>query len=118
MANSVFERCDDSSGTIIGIFHAACRDIGDIAQVAKVAPELFAERAFDALTENDYGQYDNLIGVLSSALGVSGLNHLKGRFLELSKAPVEKPKKKDRKVIGWGTEPLHIVMPRGISSNV
>lgn len=53
LANSVFERCDDSSGTIIGIFHAACRDIGEIAQVAKVAPELLAERAFDALTEND-----------------------------------------------------------------
>lgn len=103
LANSVFERCDDSSGTIIGIFHAACRDIGEIVQVAKVAPELLAERACDALTENDYGQYDNLIGVLSSALGVNGLNHLKGRFLELSKAPVEKPKDKDRKVIGWGT---------------
>ena len=37
LANSVFERCDDSSGTVIGIFHAACRDLGEIAQAAKVA---------------------------------------------------------------------------------
>jgi hypothetical protein len=31
-----------------------------------------------------------------------GLEQLKERFLELSKAPLEKPKDKDRRVIGWG----------------
>ena len=103
LANSVFERCDDSSGTVIGIFHAACRNLGEIAQAAKVAPEILAERAFNALNENDYGQYDGLIGVLSAALGPTGLEQLKVRFLELAKAPIERPKDKDRKVIGWGT---------------
>ena len=103
LANSVFERCDDSSGTVIGIFHAACRDLGEIAQAANVAPELLAEQAFHALNENDYGQYDDLIGILSPALGPTGLGQLKERFLELSKVPLEKPKDKDRKVIGWGT---------------
>ena len=103
LANSVFERCDDSSGTVIGIFHAACRDLGEIAQAAKVAPEVLAERAFNALNENDYGQYDELIWVLSPALGPAGLEQLKERFLELSKAAPDKPKDKDRKVIGWGT---------------
>jgi hypothetical protein len=88
---------------VIGIFHAACRDLGAIAQAAKVAPELLAERAFDSLNENDYGQYDELIGILSPALGPTGLEQLKRRFLELSKVPPEKPKDKDRKVIGWGT---------------
>ena len=38
LANPVFGRCDDSSGTVIGIFHAACRDLGEIAQAAKLAP--------------------------------------------------------------------------------
>ena len=38
LANSVFERCDDSSGTVIGIFRAACRDLGEIAQTTKLAP--------------------------------------------------------------------------------
>jgi hypothetical protein len=103
LANSVFNRCDDSSGTVIGIFHAACRNLGEIAQAAKVAPEILAERAFNALNENDYGQYDGLIGVLSPALGPTGLEQLKERFLELAKAPIERPKDKDRKVIGWGT---------------
>lgn len=69
----------------------------------KVAPELLAECAFNALNENDYGQYDDLIGALSPALGPTGLKRLKVRFLELSKAPLEKPKGKDRRVIGWGT---------------
>ena len=102
LANPVFGRCDDSSGTVIGVFHAACRDLGEIAQAAKLAPEALAERAFSALNENDYGQYDDLIGTLSPALGPTGLEQLKERFLELSKAPLEKPKDKDRRVIGWG----------------
>ena len=101
LANPVFGRCDDSSGTVIGVFHAACRDLGEIAQAAKLAPEALAERAFSALNENDYGQYDDLIGTLSPALGPTGLEQLKERFLELSKAPLEKPKDKDRRVIGW-----------------
>jgi hypothetical protein len=103
LANSVFGRCDDSSGTVIGIFHAACRDLGEIAQAAKLAPEVLAERAFNALNENDCGQYDDLIGALSQALGPTGLEQLKERFFELSKAPLGKPKDKDRRVIGWGT---------------
>ena len=88
---------------MIGIFHAACRDLGAIVEVAKVAPETLAERAFIALNENNYGQYDDLIEVLSPALGSTGLEQLKERFLELSKTPLEKPKNKDRKLIGWGT---------------
>ena len=103
LANSIFERCDDSSGTVISIFHAACRDLGEIAQVAKVAPRLLAERALNALNQNGYGQYDELIRVLCPALGPTGLEELKGRFIELSKTPEERPKDKDRKVIGWGT---------------
>jgi hypothetical protein len=102
IANPVFERCDDSSGTVISIFHGACRDLGEIACTAKAEPETLAGRAFGALNENDYGQYDELIRVLSPALGPTGLENLKKRFIELSKAPGEKPKVQDRKVIGWG----------------
>ena len=103
IANSVFERCDDSSGAVISVFHASCRELGEIAQAAKAAQKALAERAFNALNENDYGQYDELISVLSPALGPTGLEELKKKFIELSKAPPEQPKGKDRKVIGWGT---------------
>jgi hypothetical protein len=77
IANSVFERCDDSSGAVISVFHAACRDIGEIAQAAKMAPQTLAEYTFSALNENDYGQYDELISVMSPALGPTGLEELK-----------------------------------------
>jgi hypothetical protein len=103
LANSVLERCDDSNGTVIGIFHAACRDLGEIAQAAKVSPEGLAAPAFNALNENHYGQYDELIGVLSPALGPAGLEQLKERFLELSRAAPERPNDNNRKVVGWST---------------
>ena len=102
LANSVFARCDDGSGTVSSIFHAACHDLGEIAQAAKLSPEDLAARAFNALIDNNYGQYDELIAVLTPALGPTGLDQLKGRVLELSKAPPERPKDKDRKVVGWG----------------
>jgi hypothetical protein len=103
LANSVLERCDDNSGAIISIFHVACQNLGEIALEAKISPEILAEWAFNALNENDYGQYDELIRILSPALGPVGIEQLKERFLDLAKNPPERPKDKDRKVIGWGT---------------
>ena len=32
LATPVFERCDDSSGTVIDIFHQACADLGEAAR--------------------------------------------------------------------------------------
>ena len=103
LASSIFERCDDSSGTVIGIFHNACADLGAIAAAAKVNPASLADYAFQALTDNDYGQYDHLIAVLSPALGHEGLEHLKQRMIALSNTPVQRPLEKDRQAIGWGS---------------
>jgi hypothetical protein len=103
LANSIFERCDDSSGAVIGVFHPACRDLGKIALAAQVDPEELAGRVLNALNENDYGQYDELISVLSPALGPAGLEQLKQRFVNLVKAPPKRPADRDGKLIGWGT---------------
>ena len=35
LAPSVFNRCDDSNGTVISVFHDACSAIGDVALAAK-----------------------------------------------------------------------------------
>jgi uncharacterized protein DUF6880 len=56
LANSVFGRCDDSSGSVISIFHSACHDLGKMARAAKFSPKELAERTFNALIDNDYGQ--------------------------------------------------------------
>lgn len=80
-----------------------CRDLGRVALPAKADPKLLAEKAFRALTENDYGQYDGLIEALAPALGPDGLDHLKQLFIGLSKDPLPKPREEDREVIGWGS---------------
>ena len=103
LAKSVFDRCDDSNGTVSGIFNIACSNLGDIAQTAKIAPKNLADHAFEALLKNDYGQFDSLIGVLTPALGKEGLEHLKQRMIALSKEPVRRPATKERQVIGWGS---------------
>ena len=87
LADSVFERCDDSSGTVIGLFDAAANNLGEIAKAAKPDQEMLADDAFRALVDNGYGQYDSLIHVLIPALGQKGLEHLKQRMIALSKEP-------------------------------
>ncbi|WP_414476420.1 DUF6880 family protein [Microvirga sp. M2] len=103
LANSIFNRCDDSSGSVMAVFQAACRDLGDIANAANAAPNVLAEQVYRALIENEYGQYDALIEVLAPALGPAGLDHLKQLILQLSQEPRQKPRAEDRKVVGWGT---------------
>jgi hypothetical protein len=102
LASAIVGRCDDSSGAVIGVFQASCRDLGEMARVAKVAPTALAEQACRALMENEYGQYDGLIEVLAPTLGSAGLDHLKQLVLQLSQEPLPKPRDQDRKVIGWG----------------
>ena len=103
LAPSIFERCDDGSGTLIGVFHEACGDIGDVALMAKPNPTTLADHAFEALIANDYGQFDELVAVLAPALGQTGLEHLKQRMVDLSNRPVKKPAEKDRVKIGWSS---------------
>jgi hypothetical protein len=103
LAESVFDRCDDSSGTVIGVFHEACADLAGLAAAARPDPEALADRIFAAIQDNGYGQYDDLISLLAPALGAHGLGYLKARVEEISKAPVSRPAERDRRVIGYGT---------------
>lgn len=103
LATSIFERSDDGSGTIIGVFHNACEAIGHVAVFAKADPISFADRVYDALVVNDYGQYDGLIGIAAPALSTSGLERLKQRMIALSNQPVKRPADKDRRAVGWGS---------------
>lgn len=103
LATSIFERSDDGSGTIIGVFHDACENIGEIAVLAKVDPIALADRVYEALVVNDYGEYDGLIGIAAPALGHSGLEHLKRRMIALSNESVQRPTEKERRAIGYGS---------------
>ena len=46
LAPSVFERCDDSNGAVIGVFREACGDMGEIASKAKPDTTTLADRVF------------------------------------------------------------------------
>ena len=103
LAPTIFERCDDSSGTVIGVFRQACRDLGGIASSGNADPKILADRAYEALLVNDYGQFDELIRVLAPSLGKTGLEHLKQRMIDLSNRPIIKPAEKARVKIGWSS---------------
>ncbi len=60
-----------------------------------------ADRAFHALLDNGYGQYDQLIATLASALGPAGLALLKGRMLDAQLQPVQRQPDTRRRQIGW-----------------
>jgi hypothetical protein len=102
LANPVLGRCDDSNGTISGVFQAAVGELGMLAQSTAADPKQLADRMFNSLTRNEYGQFDGLIPALQAALGPAGLEHLKQRMIALSAEPVKKPPAKERKPIGWG----------------
>ncbi len=103
LAESIFARCDDSSGAVIDVFHSPVADLNVIATSAKPPPKELADKAFDALTRNGYGQFDYLIQALAPALGPDGLEHLKQRMIALSAQPVRKPAAKERQVISWSS---------------
>ena len=103
IATPLFERCDDSSGIVIGVFHDACALLGKIALAAGTPPEALADAALEALRDNGYGQYDGLIAILTPALGADGLAHLKARIEALAKTPVPVPPKGEWEAVGYGS---------------
>ena len=103
LASGVHNRTDDSNGDISAVFTTACRDLGPLAAAARADPIALADRTYAALQGSSYGQHDELIETLAPALGNAGLDHLKARFIELSKIPVERPPRAQRRAIGWST---------------
>ena len=102
LATSVLERSDDRSGSVIRVFHDAVTDLGQIAEAAESDPKDLADRAYRALLDNDYGQYDGLIPALAPALGNAGLEKVEERMLALSNQPAQRPPQEDRRVVGTG----------------
>lgn len=104
LADSIFQRSDDGSGTLIESFHQACADVGILAKLASVDTEVLAEKVFKAVQDNGYGQYDQLITSTIPTLGNIGLERLKTLLILWSKEPKEKLAKNDRRVIGWSSQ--------------
>jgi hypothetical protein len=104
LANSVFERCDDSSGTIIGIFKQAIVMLGEVAVRAKTDPGSLANKVSDCALINNYGQFDGVIPALQTALGSEGLNCLKRAMQEVLAEEKAAIPKSEQKVFGWSSQ--------------
>ena len=103
LAPSIYERCDDSSGEIGSIFALPVDDLGDVAVRARMAPASLAERVFKGFCDNGYGQFDEIIPQMASALGRDGLVLLKAKFEALAAEPPEATRPEDRKIIGYSS---------------
>ena len=76
----MFNRVDDSNGTVGDVFRSACNDLATLASKAKPDPETLAERVFAAITDNDYGVFDDLVEIVFPALGETGVARLKSKL--------------------------------------
>ncbi|WP_420145293.1 DUF6880 family protein [Sphingobium sp.] len=99
MASSIYERCDDSNGTIGCVMGQALDDVGTVASQTGHDAAWLADRVYDGVRSNDYGQFDGLIPLVAPALGSDGLAILKAKFETLGSEPTT-PTKDDRKIIG------------------
>jgi hypothetical protein len=91
LAESVLNRIDDSRGDVGDVFRQACLDLGAIAAKTLPDPVRLADRVFEAVTGNEYGEYDRLVEVVMPALEGAGVARLKER---LTAALAERPRTK------------------------
>ena len=77
LRSSIFERLDDSSGRIGGLFRSACDDLGPLLKRCKTKPADLAPMVLNRIEDNGYGIYDGIVVALSDALGREGRNALR-----------------------------------------
>lgn len=90
LAPSVYERVDDSRGEVADVFRAALAQFAEIAPRALGDPLDMAERVWDALCDNIYGEFDGIITLLAPAMGDAGLERLKQRVQSYAQTPAER----------------------------
>jgi hypothetical protein len=77
LAPSVFQRVDDSSGRIGGVFQAATADLAAAwSRIPGADPAQLARQAFDLITADDHSVCEGLVEAASPALGNAGLSAL------------------------------------------
>ena len=89
LANDIYERCDDSSGQVQELFHAASDYLVDLAKTAQLDPIHLADQIVDALPADHYGHFPPLIPGLSEVLGLEGLAHIKSRLTSENQGTLE-----------------------------
>ena len=102
LAGSVILRCDNRDDTVLDAFRAACHDLAEIAAESGPNRVKLADRTFQAICANSFGQYADLIIMPAPALEHDGLEHLKARVSEMAQRSVPMPLDNERTVIRHG----------------
>jgi hypothetical protein len=89
LSDTLYERVDDSSGTVATVFRRAVADVGHLwAQVPGADTEALAHLALSLLRSNAYGVKDGIVSSLGTAMGAEGRARLRAMLQEaLTVAP-------------------------------
>lgn len=88
LAPLLYARVDDSRGDVGDVFRASILHLADIAPRTDLDTEALADRVWTAVSDNGYGEWDGIIGLLAPALGDAGLAHLKAHIERFADAPL------------------------------
>ena len=80
LAPSIYARADDRRGDIITVFHGALQHFEDIGPRAQINRSALAERVWLVVSENIYGEWNDIIGLLAETLGKVGFSALEVTF--------------------------------------
>ncbi|NEK23877.1 hypothetical protein GV827_15890 [Sulfitobacter sp. JBTF-M27] len=105
LAPSVYERTDDSNGSIGDIFRDAVTRFEDLAPHIQPNQPVLAERIFAAMSDNGYGEWDGLLDYIGSALTPDGIVALKDAVDTYEAAPLPEDSMESRAVF-VGAEPV------------
>lgn len=106
LAPSVYERVDDSNGNAGDVFRYAITLFENIALRAPQDPATLADRIFEAISDNGYGQWDDVIQYVGPALGSAGIVALKLRIDVEEKSETQPPDQTSGNVIQIGRRPV------------
>lgn len=88
LAPSVYERADDSNGSIGAVFGEALSRFEHLTPHIRPNQQVLAERIFSALSTNDYGEWDGLLAHVGPALKPEGIAALKDAVDSYEAAPL------------------------------
>ncbi|WP_420380845.1 DUF6880 family protein [Marivita sp.] len=119
VAPALYERTDDSNGSIGDEMSFAVRLIEKIAPEVQLDAEALAERILDAVVAAGYGEFDGIMPATAPILGDTGLEHLKKITKTWAETPPEEHELERYRSWGIGsTTPEEIVQQnrKGTSS--
>jgi len=88
---ALYERTDDSNGSIGNEMSLAVRLIEKIAPAVQLDAEVLADRILDAVVAAGYGEFDGIIPATKPILGDAGLEHLKKITNDWAETPPQEP---------------------------